>query len=52
MKALVNPDIEAYAEAHSAPESNLCRALREDTYRTMEFPQMVVGPTAGGHTIA
>lgn len=47
MKALVNPDIEAYAEAHSASESALCRALREETYRTMEFPQMVVGPLEG-----
>ena len=39
MKDLVLPDIEAYAEAHSWSESPVCRALREDTYRNMEFPQ-------------
>jgi caffeoyl-CoA O-methyltransferase len=47
MKALVLPEIEAYAETHSAPESETCRALREETYRTMELPQMVVGPLEG-----
>jgi caffeoyl-CoA O-methyltransferase len=47
MKDLVLPDIEAYAEAHSWSESPVCRALREDTYRTMEYPQMVVGPLEG-----
>ncbi|MGH7164478.1 MAG: O-methyltransferase [Nitrospiraceae bacterium] len=47
MKALVLPEIEAYAEAHSAAESEVCRALREETYRTMELPQMVVGPLEG-----
>lgn len=41
---LVRPDVEAYAEAHSMPESAVCRALREETYRTMDAPQMVVGP--------
>jgi caffeoyl-CoA O-methyltransferase len=47
MKNLVLPDIEAYAEAHSWVESPVCRALREETYRTMESPQMVVGPLEG-----
>lgn len=47
MKALVPADIEAYAEAHSAPESEACRALREETFRTMDMPQMVVGPLEG-----
>jgi len=47
MKAVVLPEIEAYAEAHSAAESEVCRALREETYRTMELPQMVVGPLEG-----
>jgi caffeoyl-CoA O-methyltransferase len=40
---LVHPDIEAYAEAHSAQESAVCRALREETDRTMEYARMVVG---------
>lgn len=47
MKQLVPPEIEAYAARHSTPESALCRALREETLRTMEYPQMVVGPLEG-----
>lgn len=47
MKALVSAEIEAYAEAHSAPESEVCRALRDETARRMEYPQMVVGPLEG-----
>lgn len=47
MKALVAPDVEAYAEAHSIPESDVCRRLREETYRSVELPQMVVGPLEG-----
>jgi len=47
MKDLVPPNIEAYAEVHSWAESDICKALREETYRTMEFPQMVVGPLEG-----
>ena len=29
------------------PESELCRALREETQRRMECPQMIVGPLEG-----
>ena len=47
MRELVAPDIEAYAEAHSMPESDVCRRLREETYHSVEFPQMVVGPLEG-----
>ncbi len=47
MKTLVSADIEAYAQAHSIPESDLCRALREETKRRMESPQMIVGPLEG-----
>jgi caffeoyl-CoA O-methyltransferase len=47
MDYLVVPEIEAYAEAHSTAESDVCRRLREETYRTMEWPQMVVGPLEG-----
>ncbi|MCE9537347.1 MAG: class I SAM-dependent methyltransferase [Nitrospirae bacterium] len=47
MKTLVSADIEAYAQAHSIPESDLCRALREETQRRMESPQMIVGPLEG-----
>lgn len=47
MEASIADHIQAYAEAHSMPESSLCRALREDTQRTMAYPQMLVGPLEG-----
>ncbi|MDF0674736.1 MAG: class I SAM-dependent methyltransferase [Nitrospira sp.] len=47
MNRLVSSDIETYAEAHSTPESSVCCALREETHRTMEYPQMLVGPLEG-----
>ena len=47
MPELISPEIEAYAEAHSIPESGVCRMLREETTKTMEFPQMMVGPLEG-----
>jgi len=47
MNTLVSADIEAYAQAHSMPESNLCYALREETQRRMASPQMIVGPLEG-----
>ena len=47
MKALVSSDIEAYATAHSMPESDTCRSLREETHRQTDCPQMLVGPLEG-----
>ena len=47
MKALVPENLEAYAAAHSAVESDACRAIREETNRTQAHPQMVVGPLEG-----
>jgi len=47
MKALVSAEIEAYAERHSIPESDVCRALREETHRQTDCPQMLVGPLEG-----
>jgi caffeoyl-CoA O-methyltransferase len=47
MKTLVPAEIEAYAQAHSMPESSVCQALREETQRTMEYSQMLVGPLEG-----
>ena len=47
MKPMVLPEVEAYAEAHSVAESDICRRLREETNRTIDFPQMVVGPLEG-----
>ncbi len=47
MADLVLPAIDAYAAAHSLPESPVRRALREETDRTMEFSRMLVGPLEG-----
>jgi len=47
MKTLVRPEIEDYAASHSMPESEVCRELREETYRVTDLPQMVVGPLEG-----
>lgn len=47
MKPIVSPEIESYAEAHSMDESEVCRRLREETYRTMDLARMVVGPLEG-----
>jgi caffeoyl-CoA O-methyltransferase len=47
MAELVLPQIDAYAAAHSVPESPTRRALREETERTMEFARMLVGPLEG-----
>ena len=47
MKNLISPEIDAYAEAHSVPESEVCRRLREATYRSVDCPQMVVGALEG-----
>jgi len=47
MEQLVPFSIEAYAQAHSRPESEVRRALREETERTMEYARMVVGPLEG-----
>lgn len=47
MEQLVPSSIEAYAQAHSRPESEVRRALREETERTMAYAQMVVGPLEG-----
>ena len=41
---IVPLEIEEYASAHSVAESDVCRLIREETYRTQDCPQMVVGP--------
>lgn len=44
---LVDPLIEAYAQAHGDPESPLLKELREETCVKMEFAQMLSGPLQG-----
>lgn len=47
MKSFIPAEIEAYAQAHSRTESPVRLALREETQRTMEYAQMLVGPLEG-----
>ena len=47
MQELVRADVEAYAQAHSMPESEWCRALRAETMRASPFAEMMVGPLEG-----
>src|SRR5438034_10487922 len=47
MQDLIPTEIEEYAAAHSVAESDVCRLIREETYRTQDCPQMVVGPLEG-----
>jgi caffeoyl-CoA O-methyltransferase len=44
MKHVVPEEVEAYAAAHSIAESDICRLIREQTFRTQEAPQLLVGP--------
>lgn len=47
MIPIVSPEIESYAAAHSAAESDICGLIREETFRTQQAPQMLVGPLEG-----
>jgi caffeoyl-CoA O-methyltransferase len=44
---IVAPDIEAYVEAHSSPPAPHLVALAEETTKTLNLPQMMVGPVEG-----
>jgi caffeoyl-CoA O-methyltransferase len=45
--AIVDPEIEQYAEAHTSPPTELLAALAAETNSTMTSPQMLTGPTQG-----
>ena len=47
MKALISAEIEAYAQVHSMAESEVCTALRSETHKQTDCPQMLVGPLEG-----
>lgn len=42
--ALVDPAISAYAEEHTAPESEVMRAIADETHAATEWSIMMVGP--------
>ncbi|MGH9178464.1 MAG: O-methyltransferase [Acidimicrobiales bacterium] len=44
---VVDPDIEAYADAHTTPPPPHLLALAEETNRSLPSPQMMVGPLEG-----
>ena len=47
MIPLVDPELEAYAAAHSTPSSPAIEALTERTNREQDLAQMMVGPLEG-----
>ena len=47
MIPIVRPEIEQYAEAHSAPPTDALRKLAEETKSTLDAPQMMVGALEG-----
>jgi caffeoyl-CoA O-methyltransferase len=47
MSFIVATDLEAYAEAHTSPPSPHLAALAEETQRTLDAPQMMVGALEG-----
>ncbi len=47
MSFIVEPAVEAYAEAHSEPAGELFRRLAEETHERTTAPQMMVGPIEG-----
>ncbi|MDP8991621.1 MAG: class I SAM-dependent methyltransferase [Actinomycetota bacterium] len=44
---IVDPRVEAYATAHSSPPEQLLAELAAETERSLELPQMMVGPLEG-----
>ncbi len=44
---VIDPDVSAYAEAHTTPVANFMRRLAEETHATLPFPQMLTGTVEG-----
>jgi caffeoyl-CoA O-methyltransferase len=47
MSDIVRPELEAYAEAHTTPMSDLLDRLAEETKASLQRPQMLTGPVEG-----
>ena len=47
MSFIVDPDVEAYAEAHTEPPGEVLERLAEETRAKTTAPQMMVGPLEG-----
>ena len=47
MSVIVDPEVEAYAEAHTEPAGEVLERLAEETRAKTTAPQMMVGPLEG-----
>jgi caffeoyl-CoA O-methyltransferase len=47
LSSIVDPAVEAYAEAHTEPPEDVLERLAEETRATTTAPQMMVGPLEG-----
>ena len=47
MEPFIPPDLEGYAEAHSTPPPDVLFRLADETQRTLDAPQMMVGALEG-----
>ncbi len=47
MERFIDPDVEQFARDHTEPETDLYIRLREETQRTMDWPQMQVDVIEG-----
>lgn len=47
MSGFVDPEVEAYAEAHTEPSDDVLVRLAEETRERTTVPQMMVGPVEG-----
>ena len=47
MSGIVDPEVEAYAEAHTEPPGDVLERLAEETRERTTAPQMMVGPLEG-----
>ena len=47
MKALIGDELDKYVYDHTTPHETLFERLREETYATLEMPQMQVGRVEG-----
>ena len=45
--SFINEEVERFAHDHTEPESDLFRRLQDETYATMQMPNMQVGRIAG-----
>ena len=44
---VIDPEVSAYAEAHTTPVADFMTQLAEETHATLQFPQMLTGPIEG-----